>query len=189
MDRSSSRPLQDEATSTAAVPAVKWTAPVISAFLATLLTDETQILKRCVEHFRSALNRPSTISDTVIDRLPKMEINADLDLVSFLQNTITAVQQVSSGKSTGSDAIPTSPDTTVELWDTTNDGTAVAWVLAVLPAPQSSGQFSISSLVVQKLKLYSHTSEAAGEVMAFVKSRRESVVSAAGGVDTGVEID
>nr|VZI43932.1 unnamed protein product [Spirometra erinaceieuropaei] len=58
------------------------------------------------EHFRGVLNRPSAISDTAIDRLPQVENNVDLDLPPSLQETIRAVQQLSSGKAPGSDAIP-----------------------------------------------------------------------------------
>nr|VZI01801.1 unnamed protein product [Spirometra erinaceieuropaei] len=72
----------------------------------TLLTEKTQILQRWVEHFRGVLNRPSVISDAAIERLPQVETNADLDLPPSLQETIRAVQQLSSGKAPGSDAIP-----------------------------------------------------------------------------------
>ncbi|BHF79472.1 hypothetical protein SprV_0702259200 [Sparganum proliferum] len=57
------------------------------------------------EHFRGVLNRPSAISDAAIDRLPQVETNADLDLPPSLQETIRAVQQLSSRKAPGSDAI------------------------------------------------------------------------------------
>ncbi|BHF76027.1 hypothetical protein SprV_0501912500 [Sparganum proliferum] len=58
----------------------------------TLLTEKTQILQRWAEHFRGVLNRPSTISDAAIDRLPQVETNVDLNLPSSLQETIRAVQ-------------------------------------------------------------------------------------------------
>nr|VZI21214.1 unnamed protein product [Spirometra erinaceieuropaei] len=58
------------------------------------------------EHFRGVLNHPSVISDAAIARLPKVETNVDLDLPPSLQETIRAVQQLSSGKAPGSDAIP-----------------------------------------------------------------------------------
>nr|VZI34521.1 unnamed protein product [Spirometra erinaceieuropaei] len=65
-------------------PTAKGTAPLLSANGTTLLTMETQILKRWDEHFRGVLNRPSTIFDTAIARLPQMETNADFDLPSSL---------------------------------------------------------------------------------------------------------
>nr|VZI07622.1 unnamed protein product [Spirometra erinaceieuropaei] len=69
-------------------------------------TKATQILQRWAEHFRGVLNRPSVISDAAIARLPQVETNADLDLPPSLRETIRAVQQLSSGKAPGSDAIP-----------------------------------------------------------------------------------
>nr|VZI06720.1 unnamed protein product [Spirometra erinaceieuropaei] len=87
-------------------PPTKGTAPLLSADGSTLLTENTQILQRWAEHFRGVLNRPSAISDAAIARLPQVETNADLDLPPSLQETIRAVQQLSSGKAPGSDAIP-----------------------------------------------------------------------------------
>ncbi|VDM02435.1 unnamed protein product [Schistocephalus solidus] len=76
-------------------PPVKGAARLLSANGRTLLTEKTQILTRWAEHFQSVLNQPSTISD------------ADHDLPPFLQETIRAVQQLSSGKAPGSDASST----------------------------------------------------------------------------------
>nr|VZI41146.1 unnamed protein product [Spirometra erinaceieuropaei] len=58
------------------------------------------------EHIRGILNRPSVISDAAIERLPQVETNIVLDLPPSLRETIRAVQQLSSGKAPGSDAIP-----------------------------------------------------------------------------------
>nr|VZI04440.1 unnamed protein product [Spirometra erinaceieuropaei] len=87
-------------------PPTKGTAPLLSADGSTLLTEKTQILQRWAEHFRGVLNRPSVISDAAIKRLPQVETSMDLDLPPSLQETIRAVQQLSSGKAPGSDAIP-----------------------------------------------------------------------------------
>ncbi|BHF62397.1 hypothetical protein SprV_0200537900 [Sparganum proliferum] len=87
-------------------PPTKGTAPLLSADGNTLLTEKAQILQRWAEHFRGVLNRPSAISDAAIDRLPQVETTAELDLPPSLQETIRAVQQLSSGKAPGSDAIP-----------------------------------------------------------------------------------
>ncbi|VDL94730.1 unnamed protein product [Schistocephalus solidus] len=43
---------------------------------------------------------------TAIGRLPQVDTNGDLDLPPFLRESIWAVQQISSGKAPGSDAIP-----------------------------------------------------------------------------------
>ncbi|BHF78991.1 hypothetical protein SprV_0602210800 [Sparganum proliferum] len=87
-------------------PPTKGTAPPLSADGSTLLTEKTQIFQRWAEHFRGVLNRPSAISDAAIERLPQVETNADLDLPPSLQETIRAVQQLSSEKAPGSYAIP-----------------------------------------------------------------------------------
>nr|VZI50136.1 unnamed protein product [Spirometra erinaceieuropaei] len=87
-------------------PPTKGTAPVFSADDNTLLTEKTQILQRWAEHFRGVLNRPCVISDAANERLPQVETNVDLDLPPSLQETIRAVQQLSSGKAPGSDASP-----------------------------------------------------------------------------------
>nr|VZI38931.1 unnamed protein product [Spirometra erinaceieuropaei] len=87
-------------------PPTKGTAPLLSADGRTLLTEKTQILQRWAEHFRGVLNRPSVISEAAIARLPQVATNADLGLPPSLQETIRAVQQLSSGKAPESDAIP-----------------------------------------------------------------------------------
>ncbi|VDM01631.1 unnamed protein product, partial [Schistocephalus solidus] len=87
-------------------PCIKGTAPLLSSDGTTLLAEKSLILKRWVEHFRNVLNCSSTISDAAIDRLPQLETNNDLDLPPSLPETIRAVQQISSGKEPGSDAIP-----------------------------------------------------------------------------------
>nr|VZH97627.1 unnamed protein product [Spirometra erinaceieuropaei] len=87
-------------------PPTKGTASLLSADGSTLLTEKTQIPQRWTEHFRGVLNRPSAISDAAIVRLPQVETNVDLDIPPSLQETIRAMQQLSSGKAPGSDAIP-----------------------------------------------------------------------------------
>ena len=41
----------------------------------TLLTDKEAILKRWAEHFNSVVNRPSSINEDAIERLPQIECN------------------------------------------------------------------------------------------------------------------
>ncbi|VDL98365.1 unnamed protein product [Schistocephalus solidus] len=55
---------------------------------------------------RSVLNCSSAISDASIDRLPQVDTNNVLELPPSLLETIRVVQQISSGKAPGSDAIP-----------------------------------------------------------------------------------
>ncbi|BHF79144.1 hypothetical protein SprV_0602226300 [Sparganum proliferum] len=66
-----------------------------------LLIDKSQFLQRWTEHFRGVLSHPSTISDAANDRLPQGETNEDLDLSPSLQETIKAVQRLSSRKTAG----------------------------------------------------------------------------------------
>ena len=54
-------------------------APLLSADGSTLLTYKDAILKRWAEHFNSVLNRPSSVNDNAINRLPQIEGNVLLD--------------------------------------------------------------------------------------------------------------
>ncbi|BHF80219.1 hypothetical protein SprV_0702334300 [Sparganum proliferum] len=87
-------------------PPTKCTATLLSADGNTLLTEKTKILQRWAKHFRGILNRPSIISNAAIARLPQVKTNVDFDFPPSLLETTTAVQQLSSGKAPGSDAIP-----------------------------------------------------------------------------------
>nr|VZI01118.1 unnamed protein product [Spirometra erinaceieuropaei] len=87
-------------------PPTNGTAPLLSADGSTLLTEKAPILQRWTEHFGGVVNRPSAISDATIARLSQFEANVDLDLPPSLQETIRTMQQLSSGKAPGSDAIP-----------------------------------------------------------------------------------
>ena len=79
---------------------------LLSANGNTLLTDKEAILERWAEHFNSVLNRPSSINQDAIDRLPQIECNVMLDEFPTVTETRKAVQQLSSGKAPGADAIP-----------------------------------------------------------------------------------
>ena len=79
---------------------------LLSADGNTLLTDKEAILERWAEHFNSVLNRPSSINQDAIDRLPQIECNVLLDEFPTVAETRKAVQQLSSGKAPGADAIP-----------------------------------------------------------------------------------
>ena len=79
---------------------------LLSRDRSTLLTAKEAILKRWVEHFSGVLNRPSSIIDETIDRLPLIECDVLLDKFPTVMETRKAVQQLSSGKAPGADAIP-----------------------------------------------------------------------------------
>ena len=87
-------------------PTSSGTSPILSADGETLLTDRSQILDRWTEHFDIVLNRPSTINDGAIDRLSQIETNMELDEPPTFQETSKAINQLSSGKAPGTDAIP-----------------------------------------------------------------------------------
>ena len=69
-------------------------------------TEKMQILERWAEHFNNVLNRPSSINNEAISRLPQVEMNEELDDVPSVEEVDKAMMQMSSGKAPGSDAIP-----------------------------------------------------------------------------------
>ena len=77
------------------------TTPLRNADGSTLLTDKDAILERWAEHFNSVLNRPSTINDNAINRLPQVECNVLLDEFPTVAETTKAIQHLSSGKDPG----------------------------------------------------------------------------------------
>ena len=80
--------------------------PLLSEDGSTILTDKDAILKRWAEHFNSVLNRPSSVNDNAINRLPQIECNVLLDEFPTGTETRKAIQHLSSGKAPGTDAIP-----------------------------------------------------------------------------------
>ena len=52
------------------------------------------------------LNRPSSVNDNSINRLPQIECNVLLDEFPTVTETRKAIQHLSSGKARGTDAIP-----------------------------------------------------------------------------------
>ena len=68
------------------------TTPVLSADGTSLLTDEEAILKRWAEHFDGVLNRPSSINDEAINRLPQVECNLLLDELPTISETVKAIK-------------------------------------------------------------------------------------------------
>ena len=80
--------------------------PLLSADGTTLLTEKSQILERWAEHFEAVLNRPSHINEEAINKLPQVDINHTLDNLPVLSEVEKAIQQLSSGKAPGTDAIP-----------------------------------------------------------------------------------
>ena len=78
---------------------------LLSADGTSLLTDKVAILKRRAEHFDSVLNRPSSINNDAINRLPQVDCNLLLDEFATVSETVKAIKLLS-GRVPGSDAIP-----------------------------------------------------------------------------------
>ena len=87
-------------------PTRSGTSPLLSADGKTLLTDKESILARWAEHFDGVLNRPSSINDEAIERLPQVPTDKTMDDVPTEDEIKKAISLLSSGKSPGSDAIP-----------------------------------------------------------------------------------
>ena len=84
-------------------PQSSGTTPLLSVDETSILTDKEAILKRWAEHFDGVLNRPSSITDEAINKLP---CNSLLDELPTVSETVKAIKLLSSGKTPGSDAIP-----------------------------------------------------------------------------------
>ena len=72
----------------------------------TLIMDKEDIRKRWAEHADSVFNRPSSISESVIARLPQAEINQSLDDLLTSAEVKKSATVISCGKAAGLDAIP-----------------------------------------------------------------------------------
>ena len=85
-------------------PQSSGTTPLLSADGACLLTDKEAVLKRWAEHFDGVLNRPSSINDEAINKLPQVECNQLFVELPTVSETLKAIKFLSSGKAPGSDA-------------------------------------------------------------------------------------
>ena len=72
-------------------PQSSGTPPLLSADGSSLLTDKVAILKRWAEHFDGVLNRPSSINDEAINRLPQVECNPQLDELPTISETVKGI--------------------------------------------------------------------------------------------------
>ncbi|KAK7488246.1 hypothetical protein BaRGS_00020553, partial [Batillaria attramentaria] len=57
-------------------------------------TDKAQILERSAEHFNGVLNRPSSINDEAIARMPQVEVDTEIDAPPNVQEVKKAVNQL-----------------------------------------------------------------------------------------------
>ena len=67
--------------------------PLLSADGTSLLTEKEVILKRWAEHFDGVLNRPSSINDDAINRLPQVECYPLLDELPTVSETVKAIKK------------------------------------------------------------------------------------------------
>ena len=80
--------------------------PLLDATGEHLITDKGAILERWAEHFENVLNRPSSINEEAINRLPQVDFNMSLAAVPTLDEINKAISSLSNGKAPGSDGIP-----------------------------------------------------------------------------------
>ena len=71
-----------------------------------LITDKQKILDRWAEHFNGVLNQISDFDETVLEEIPELPVNEELDTVPTIAETETAIKEMASGKAGGSDNIP-----------------------------------------------------------------------------------
>ena len=79
-------------------PQSSGTTPLLSADGTSLLTDTEAIFKRWAEHFDGVLNRPSSINDEAINRLPQVECKPLLDELPTVSETVKAIKLLSSAR-------------------------------------------------------------------------------------------
>ena len=87
-------------------PQSSGTKPLLNADGTCFLTGKEAALKIWAEPFDGVLNRPSSINDEAINRIPQVECNPLLDELPNVSETVKAIKLLSSGKAPGSDAIP-----------------------------------------------------------------------------------
>ena len=87
-------------------PLVSGATPILSADGSTHLTEKEKILDRWAEHFNNVLNRPSTINEEAISKLPQVEVDSSLSVPPTVEETEEAINLLSNGKAPGPDAIP-----------------------------------------------------------------------------------
>lgn len=87
-------------------PQAKSTTPILSEDGSSLLTKHEDILQRWADHFYLVLNRPSVVDITVLDEIPQLSEKSQLAPAPDIDEVTDAIQQISSGKASGSDGLP-----------------------------------------------------------------------------------
>lgn len=78
---------------------------ILSANRKTIISAKEKILERWAEHFNSVLNRPSTINDEAIARLPPLLVEDTFEDPAHEAELTKAIKHLSSGKAAGTDSI------------------------------------------------------------------------------------
>ena len=81
-------------------------APLKDAKGEPLITDKGKILERWKEHFDDVLNRPSTINQEAINRVPQIDVNQSMPVLPTLEEVNKAIASLSVDKAPDSDGIP-----------------------------------------------------------------------------------
>ena len=76
-------------------PQSSGTTPLLSADGTSLQPDKEAILKRSAEHFDGVLNRPSSVIDEAVNRLPQVKCNPLLDELPTVSETVKAIKFLS----------------------------------------------------------------------------------------------
>ena len=71
-----------------------------------LINEPPKVLDRWAEHFMGVLNQDSEFDMSVLGEIPQRAVNSSLDAVPTLEEVLSSIKQLSSGKSPGEDGIP-----------------------------------------------------------------------------------
>ena len=70
------------------------------------LNEPSKVLDRWAEHFKGVLNQDSEFDRTLLDEIPQWDVNRSLSALPTLEEVLTSIKQLTSGKSPGEDGIP-----------------------------------------------------------------------------------
>ena len=82
------------------------TTPVLSKDGTTLLTRQSDIMNRWVEHFNTVLNQPSSFDASVLLGIPQRPTDTSLAVPPSLHEVHCAIKSLTNGKTPGADCIP-----------------------------------------------------------------------------------
>ena len=82
------------------------TVPPVPAHLQFQVQMEPSSYQKRAKTLRGVLNKPVSVNDEAIERLPQVPVNKSLDVTPALEEVLIAIRWLSSGKALGSDTIP-----------------------------------------------------------------------------------